>query len=144
MATLGRYELRDRLGRGGFATVYRAYDPALRREVALKALALDLAEDPDMRRRFLAEAQALARLDHPHIVTVYDVDEQPDRPFFTMQLIEGQTLATHLAGGVRLDLGQVAQIVTPLADALDTLHAAGLVHRDVKAANIMLARSGRA
>lgn len=140
MARLGRYQLRDRLGRGGFATVYRAWDPMLRREVALKALSLDLADEPEMRRRFLAEAQALASLKHPHIVAVYDVGETVARPFFAMELIEGQTLDTWLAVQGRLELPEAVAIVGELADALDTLHAAGLVHRDVKAPNVMLAQ----
>jgi eukaryotic-like serine/threonine-protein kinase len=140
MASLGRYELGDRLGRGGFATVYRAWDPLLRREVALKALSLDLSEEPDMRRRFLAEAQALAGLRHPHIVTVYDVGETPERPFFAMELIDGRALDQWLAEQGRLDLPEVIAIITDLADALDLVHTAGLVHRDVKAANVMLAQ----
>lgn len=143
MATLGRYELRDRLGRGGFATVYRAWDPRLEREVALKALSLDLSEEPDVRRRFLAEARTLARLHHPHIVTVFDVEDMAERPFFTMEIIEGWTLLDRLSGGVRLDLAEVERIITPLAEALDALHDAGLVHRDIKASNVMIERTGR-
>lgn len=143
MATLGRYELRDRLGRGGFATVYRAWDPRLRREVALKALSVDWSEEPDVRRRFMAEAQALAGLHHPNIVTIFDVEETPERPFFTMELIEGQTLADLLAGGRRLDLAEAVALLVPLADAIDTLHTVRLVHRDIKAANIMVEHRGR-
>jgi peptide/nickel transport system substrate-binding protein len=143
MATLGRYELRDRLGRGGFATVYRAWDPRLRREVALKALSVDWSEEPDVRRRFMAEAQALAGLHHPNIVTIFDVEETPERPFFTMELIEGQTLADLLAGGRRLGLAEAVALLVPLADAIDMLHTVRLVHRDIKAANIMVEHRGR-
>ncbi len=143
MSTLGRYEVRDRLGRGGFATVFRGWDPLLKREVALKALSIDWAEDADVRRRFVLEAQALASLRHEHIVTVYDVGDTPDRPFFVMELLDGITLEQRLAGGARLDLPEVLSVAAPLAAALDTLHAAGLVHRDVKAANVMLTSSRR-
>jgi serine/threonine protein kinase len=143
VATLGRYELRDRLGRGGFATVYRAWDPRLHREVALKALQLDLAEDPSIRQRFLAESRALARLQHPNIVVIFDVGDPSERPFFAMELVDGRTLAEVLAGGNRLSAEHTVEIVTHLASALDALHEAGLIHRDVKAANVMLSRSGR-
>lgn len=145
MTTFGRYELRDRLGQGGFAAVYRAWDPLLRREVALKALKLDLAEDEEMRRRFLVEAQALAGLRHNHIVTVHDVGETAERPFFTMELLEGPTLHDLLAEGPPLALARALDIVIPLADALDALHEARLVHRDVKLTNVMLTqKAGRA
>lgn len=143
MTTLGRYELRDRLGRGGFASVYRAWDPRLQREVAIKALQLDLAEDATVCQRFLAEARVLARLQHPNIVVVFDVGDPIERPYFAMELIEGRTLADVLSGGNRLTVEQTVRTVANIASALDALHAAGLVHRDVKAANVMIARNGR-
>ncbi len=89
----GRYVVLGVLGRGGFATVYRARDTALGRDVALKALAPHLAEDAEVRRRFVQEAQRIAQLRHPHIVTVHDVGEADGQPFFTMELVEGETLA---------------------------------------------------
>ncbi|MFN8559023.1 MAG: serine/threonine-protein kinase [Dehalococcoidia bacterium] len=143
LGMLGRYELRARLGRGGFATVYRAWDPRLRREVALKALSLDWSEDEDVVRRFLAEAQKLAALQHPNIVTVYELSDPSERPYFTMELIEGRSLAELLQHGGRLVLPHVVEIVARLADAIDTLHAARVVHRDVKTPNVMLSNSGR-
>src|SRR5947209_3919783 len=96
MTRIGRYELRDVLGQGGFGTVYRAWDPSLRRPVALKLLASHLAADPTIRRKFLGEAQALAGLRHPNIVIVHDVGEADGIPFFTMELIEGVTVAALL------------------------------------------------
>jgi serine/threonine-protein kinase len=142
--TFGRYELRGTLGEGGFATVYRAFDPALRREVALKALHPHLAANPEFRRRFLAEIQASAALRHPNIVTVYDVGEADGRPFFTMELIDGPTLADLISPGQGgLPPPRVAAIVRHLGAALDYLHGRGLVHRDIKPANIMLERGGR-
>ncbi len=142
MARLGRYELRGMLGQGGFATVYRAWDPALGREVALKALLPHLAGDPGMRERFLAEGRALAGLRHPNIVTVFDVGEAEGRPFFAMELIEGPTAAQWLSGG-RVSPAQALPLLRGLASALDYLHAAGLIHRDIKPANVMLDASGR-
>jgi hypothetical protein len=141
--SFGRYELRGELGWGGFATVYRAWDPALRREVAVKALMPHLARVSDLRRRFLAEAQALARLQHPNIVPVFDVGEAEDRPFFAMALVDGQTVAATLAASKHLPLSQVVDLLQSLASALDELHSHGLVHRDVKPQNVMIDRSGR-
>lgn len=143
MTTLGRYEIREVLGKGGFATVYRAWDPALQRDVAVKALSPYLAEDAEIRRRFIAEARALARLRHPNIVTVHDVGESDSGPFFAMEVIEGQTLGAEIVEGEGLPLGRAVEALTSLAAALDYLHAAGLVHRDIKAANVMVERGGR-
>jgi serine/threonine-protein kinase len=141
--TFGRYELRGILGEGGFAIVYRALDPSLDREVALKVLRPHLAADPEVRRRFLAEARAIARLRHPNIAIVYEVGEAGGRPFFSMELIEGRTLAQMVSPGQGLPLPQVAHIVAGLASAVDYLHEQGLVHRDIKAANAMVDRFGR-
>ncbi len=134
----GRYELRGELGRGGFATVHRAWDPSLGREVALKALLLHLAADEGIRHRFLGESRAIARLHHPNIVTVYEVDESEGRPYFTMERIDGPTLSSFLAAEHQLPLAQVAQIMRGLASAIDYLHSRRLVHRDIKASNVML------
>lgn len=143
MVTLGRYEILGTLGEGGFATVYRARDTALGRQIALKVLLPHLAADPTIRQRFLTEASVIARLRHANIVTVYDVGEVGGQPYFTMELIEGHTLAALVRDGQGLPLSQVVHILTGLAAALDYLHAAGLVHRDIKAANVMLETSGR-
>ncbi|MHB8576476.1 MAG: serine/threonine-protein kinase [Dehalococcoidia bacterium] len=139
---LGRYELRGVLGGGSFATVYRARDPLLGREVALKALLPHLAASDEDRRRFLAEGKALAALRHPNIVTVYDVGEADGRPFLAMELLTGRTLAQILPeDGLPID--RVAALVRQLAAALDCLHRAGYVHRDLKDTNVMLDGDGR-
>jgi serine/threonine protein kinase len=142
MTAFGRYELRGTLGAGGFATVYRAFDPALGREVALKALHPALAADRSVRRRFLEEARALAGLRHPNIAVVHDVGEAEGRPFFAMELIEGQTLA-ELMSQRTLPPAQVVAILRDLCAAVDYLHNRGLVHRDIKTANVMVERGGR-
>ena len=146
----GRYIVRDQLGRGGFAEVYRAHDPQLARDVALKALFPNLAAEPEIRSRFLAEARAIAGLRHPNIVAIYDVGEETDatmagfsRPFFTMEMIDGLTLTERLGDSSGLALTQVVQIIRALASALDHLHLRGIIHRDIKASNVMLERSGR-
>ncbi len=140
--TFGRYELLGILGGGGFATVYRALDPALGREVALKALLPHLAADQVIRQRFLGEARAIAGLHHPNIVTVYDVGEADGRPFFAMELIAGDTLAAALTASGRFEPARAVEVLSSLCGAVDALHAAGLVHRDIKPANVMIEPGG--
>ncbi len=139
---LGRYELLGKLGEGGFATVYRAWDPTLERHVALKLLDR-LSDDPDVQRRFLGEARAIASLRHPNIVQFFDVGEADGRPFYTMEVIEGPTLRDLLIQDQRLPLERVVAMLKSLASAIDYLHGAGLVHRDIKASNVMLDPSWR-
>ncbi|MGI8553913.1 MAG: serine/threonine-protein kinase [Dehalococcoidia bacterium] len=140
---IGRFKLLSLLGTGGFATVYRAEDTQLGREVALKLLHPHLARDEGFVRRFRAEARAAARLRHPHIVTVYEVGETADgRAFLIMALLEGTLLSTIIAGQAPLPLQEASPIVTQLASALDYLHSQRLVHRDLKPANVMVASDG--
>ncbi len=139
----GRYSIVGRLGEGGFATVYRAWDPLLDREVALKALPMRLAGDASLRARFMAEARALASLRHPNIIAFFDIGEEAGQPYFTMELIDGPTLARLISAGQGLPLGEVIAILGGLCSAIDYLHGAGLVHRDIKAANVMRDPGGR-
>jgi serine/threonine-protein kinase len=143
LSQLGRYGLREILGDGGFATVYRAWDAILGREVALKALLPHLARQPEVRRRFLAEARSLAALRHPNIVGFLDVGEAGGLPFFTMELVEGPTLAQLIGRSGPQPPDAVAAMLLDLASAVDYIHAAGLIHRDIKAANVMLDGAGR-
>ncbi|MFJ3490925.1 serine/threonine-protein kinase [Leifsonia aquatica] len=138
---LDRYELRDRLGRGGMATVYRAYDRQLGRFVAIKLFPAGTAAD-DTRRR--GEATALARLSHPHLVTLFDAhlagDGETTPSFLVMELVDGQDLRSRLDEGP-LPPEQVATLTADVAEALAVVHGAGMVHRDLKPANILLATS---
>lgn len=138
----GRYELRGWLGAGSFADVFRAYDPLLGRMVALKARYPALAGDPDNRERFLAEARTLAALSQPNLVTVFDVGDAGGRPYFTMEIVEGQTLERLLAHGKGFPFARVLQIVAALSSAVDDLHEAGIVHRDIKASSVMITPRG--
>ena len=138
---LGPYEVIDSLGSGGMGEVYRGRDTRLDRTVAIKVLAAGTAGDADLRGRFVREAKAVAALEHPHICGVYDVGEADGILYLVMPLIDGQTLAARLEAGP-LPVAQALAIATELADAIDKAHRRGIVHRDVKPANVMLTRSG--
>lgn len=134
--TIGRYQIRGELGRGGMAVVYRAYDPEAEREVAVKVLPRELLHDPAFRARFRREVEAVAALEHPAIVPLYDSGEHEGQPYMVMRLMTGGSLADRLRRGP-LPLVQAARIIGQLAPALDAAHAAGLIHRDVKPDNVL-------
>ncbi|TEU19216.1 MAG: serine/threonine-protein kinase [Anaerolineales bacterium] len=139
--TLGKYRLIERLGRGGMAEVYRAYQPRLERDVAVKVMLGYLAEDEKFVGRFEREAKAVAALHHPHIVQIYDSDVEDDVYYMVMEYIGGETLKARLkrlnAERKRMSLDDVARIFRALCDALDYAHAQGCIHRDIKPANVM-------
>jgi DNA-binding SARP family transcriptional activator/WD40 repeat protein len=134
-----RYELGEEIGRGGMGEVYRAKDTWLEREVAVKVLSSE-ALGPDGRERLLAEAQAAARLNHPNVVSVYDVGEIDGEPFIVMELVEGETLHAHRPESQ----GERLAIVLEICAALEHAHAQGIIHRDLKPENVMLAPDGTA
>jgi serine/threonine protein kinase/DNA-binding CsgD family transcriptional regulator len=141
-----RYRLVDQLGKGGMAVVWRAYDEVLDRQVAVKVLAAKFAGTAESRIRVLAEARAAARMTHPHVGAVYDYGESVtgngDRvPFVVMELLSGRSLEQRLRQG-RVPINQALKICAQVASALAAAHARGLVHRDVKPANVMLSRDG--
>jgi serine/threonine-protein kinase len=139
---LGRYTIQGLIGRGGMGTVYRATDPTLGRDVALKVLPADVAADPERIERFRREARALAALNHPHIVTIYSVEQDGDTHFLTMELVGGSPLDSVIAGrGQPLD--RVTQVGTAVASALSAAHDKGIIHRDLKPANIIVSDSGQ-
>ena len=139
---LGAYEIRSKLGQGGMGEVYRAADPKLGRDVAIKVLPAEMAAAPGRLERFQREARALAALDHPGIVSVFSVEEAGGIHFLTMQLVEGETLDTLIASG-GISLSRFFEIAVPLAEALSAAHERGIVHRDLKPGNVMVTREGR-
>jgi len=139
---LGKYEIQAEIGRGGMGTVYLAYDPLLDRRVAVKVLAPHLVWEEGFVERFLREARAAARLKHPNIVTIYDVGQEGNCYYIVMEYVEGQTLSQVIKKRAALPPAEVVALLRPLADALDYAHRQGLVHRDMKPANIMVATRG--
>jgi eukaryotic-like serine/threonine-protein kinase len=137
--SLLHYDVLDKIGEGGMGAVYRARDRRLDRLVAIKFLPADAAADGDRRRRFLEEARAASALNHPGIVTIYDVgeDTQDSLAFIAMELVSGETLASALERK-RLPATEAVRITIHVADALEAAHTAGVIHRDLKPANIML------
>ena len=139
----GRYRLVELLGQGGMATIFRAVDTQLGRDVAVKLLRPEYLRDPDFSARFRQEAQAAASLSHPNIVTSYDYGEDPSGPYIVMELVDGEDLATILRRSGPLPPRQAARIAAAVARALAAAHARGLVHRDVKPGNVLIGRDGR-
>jgi hypothetical protein len=142
---LGRYRILGELGRGAMGAVYRAVDPLIEREVAIKTLLQDLAPEilDEVRERFLREARSAGRLNHPNIVTIFDVGEDAGIAYIAMELLEGRSLQQMMCTQPRLPLGTAADIAAQVADALDHAQQYRIVHRDVKPANVMVAPSGR-
>jgi len=138
-----RYQIIEELGRGGMGLVYKARDTKLKRTVALKFLPPELTHISEVKERFMREAQAAAALDHPHICTVYEFDEAEEKTFISMAYIEGQTLKKKIESGP-LELDEALRIATQVAEGLREAHKKGVVHRDVKGANIMVTEQGQA
>lgn len=145
-ATIGKFEVHGILGRGGMGTVYSAFDPTIQRPVAIKAL-IKRALDPDQAMnildRFKREAQAAGRLMHPNIVQVYDYGESQEVAFIAMELVAGKTLHQRLLERRRYDFKQIGAIIEQLLSALEYAHQSGVIHQDIKPANILLTNDGR-
>ena len=140
---LGVYRILDTIGKGGMGEVYRAHDPRLDRDVAIKVLPAELAASHEMLDRFRREARAVAAVNHPAIVTIYSVEETDGVHFLTMELVEGRSL-DHLIPASGLDAERIIAIAAALAGALAAAHDKGIVHRDIKPANVMITdRRGR-
>ena len=137
----GRYELGPVIGRGGMSDVYAGTDRRLRREVAIKRLRSDMAEDPAMRQRLQAEARAAALLSHPNIVGVFDTGWDDRGPFIVMERIHGHTLADEVASGA-LEQARVLLVGDEVLSALTAAHERGIVHRDIKPSNVLITDSG--
>ena len=142
---LGGYDLIELIEAGGMGIVWRAFDPALRREVALKVLHPLLAASPTARQRFVREARLAAAIRHDHVVTLYAVAEAGGLPFFTMELVEGESLARRLRREGTLGVAELIRLGREMADGLAAAHAHGIVHRDIKPGNVLIeAPTGRA
>jgi serine/threonine protein kinase len=137
------YRLLERVGEGAFGVVFRALQPQVGREVAMKAVHPELANHPDFVRRFEREAQIVARLEHPHIVPLYDYWRAPDGAYLVMRFLRGGSAEDLLASG-HLEPERVATIVDQVASALAAAHREGIVHRDVKPGNLLLDEEGNA
>jgi eukaryotic-like serine/threonine-protein kinase len=138
---LGPYEIQSELGAGGMGEVYRARDTRLDRQVAVKILAAHLSSSPELKQRMEREARAISSLNHPHICQLYDIGSQDGTDYLVMELLEGETVAERIRKG-SLPLHEVLKTGCEIADALEFAHRAGIVHRDMKPANIMLTKSG--
>lgn len=135
---IGKYEVLDVLGRGGMGVVYKAYDPILDREIALKTMTADGLKDPVLKERFYREARAAGRLRHPNIVTIYELGEENSVPFIAMEYIHGSDVHAVIKGQQEVSFEQKLRIIVQLCRGLAYAHKAGIVHRDVKPSNIRL------
>ncbi len=143
LTAIGPYQIQGLLGSGASGDVYKAFDPQLKRHAAIKILAPELRRDKEFLERFTSEAAAIAQLHHRNIVQIYFIGEEDDLPFFAMQFIDGPSLADVLQREEKLTVGESVRIMLQVLDGLSAAHAAGMVHRDVKPANILLAKSGQ-
>ena len=138
---LGRYEIRSQLGAGGMGEVYLAVDPDLNRKVALKILPADFASKPQAMQRFIQEAKAASALNHPNIITIYEVGTDSGTYFIATEFVDGDTLRHQIARG-QLSIGKAIDNGLQIASALSTAHSAGIIHRDIKPENIMVRADG--
>ncbi|WP_334131477.1 serine/threonine-protein kinase, partial [Silanimonas lenta] len=141
--SLGHYEIVAELGRGGMGVVYKGYEPALARYVAIKELSPALAHDHNLVERFLREARSMAALNDPHIIQVYFIGQAEGQPFFAMEFVEGESLSQLIKREGRLPTADVLKILLQTARGLQTAHERGVIHRDIKPANLMLDLRGR-
>ena len=136
--TFGKYKILSELGRGGFATVYRAKDTTLDREVALKLLDPSRTWEPGFVERFYQEARIASQLKHPNIITIHEIGEVDGQLFIAMELVGGGSIQDRLKQGGAMRIDETVASLMPVAGALDFAHASGVVHRDIKPANILL------
>ena len=139
---IDRYRIEEQLGRGGMGVVYRARDPVLARDVAIKSMAVDFGADPEARARFQQEARAAAGLQHPNIVTIYEFGEKDDSPYLVMELLGGADLEALARSKTPLGLARRLEIVAQLCDGLAFAHGQGVVHRDIKPGNVRVLEDG--
>jgi len=150
LQSLGRYQIEAEIGRGAMGVVYRAFDPKIHRDVAIKTISLagqDAGDEREYRERFAQEARAAGRLSHPGIVTIFDAAEDPDthEPYLVMEYVAGKALSKILSeANGKLPLHAAVQFAQEIAEALDCAHSQGVIHRDIKPANILVTKEGHA
>src|SRR5213594_3474866 len=138
---LGRYEIRSLLGTGGMGEVYLGYDTSLRRQVAIKLLPAEFTQNKARLSRFEREAYAASSLNHPYILTIYEIGEQDGQHFIATEYIEGESLRQHMSR-TRMEPREILDVASQVASALSAAHQAGIIHRDIKPENIMLRQDG--
>src|SRR5574341_1383706 len=140
--TIGRYEIRSKIGEGGMGEVYLAHDTQLDREIALKILPAEIARDQQRLHRFLQEARTASSLSHPNVAHIYEIGESGGAHFIAMEYVAGTPLDKKI-GGRPLSVSEILEIASQIADALDEAHAKGITHRDIKSSNVMITARGR-
>src|SRR5258705_2329953 len=139
-AKIGRYEIRSQVGSGGMGEVYLAFDTELDRTVAIKILPAEVASDQQRLQRFIQEAKSASALNHPHILTIYEIGNAETTRFIATEFIDGDTLRQKIDSG--MSLFEVFEVAIQIASALAAAHASGIIHRDIKPENIMVRRDG--
>ena len=142
MKKLGKYELIGELGRGAMGIVYRARDPIISRLVALKTITAGVSDNQSLLQRFYREAQAAGGLQHPNIITIYDMGDEAGTPFIAMELVEGESLEQLIANKTDIPLSLKLTYAIQACRAFDYAHKRGIIHRDIKPANVMLSKDG--
>src|SRR3984885_9441928 len=135
---LGKYDVLDIVGRGGMGIVYKATDPGIGRVVAIKMVTGGFGDDPELLKRFYREAQSAGKLQHPNIVTIYDLGDQDSNPYMVMEFLEGESLDSMIASRRVVSLEQKLHIAIQVCNALNYAHQHGVIHRDIKPANVMV------
>lgn len=140
--SVGKYEIHAQLGSGGMGAVYLAFDPLIEREVALKVLSGDLSSSPTALQRFLGEARAIGRLNHPNVVSIYDIDQWNGQYYLVMELISGGSIADRVNDAGQLPWDEACRMIAQAASGLGAAHESGMIHRDIKPENLMLTKDG--